>query len=309
MSQKLVSVIIPFYNRVSLLSEALKSVQQQTYENWEAILINDGSTGDISDIRTLVTQEPKFHLIEQENAGAAAARNAGIAQAKGYYVAFLDSDDLWEPDKLKKQIGYMEEQGYWVSHTSYIRFDDSGNRTQVNSGRLHGQLLPGLITNCPINTSSVVVEKKLLDEIPGPFRTQFQYGEDGCLYLSLAAKCEFGALTEYLTLTRVGETTATDDPAKVRQAIASILSYVKEDTYLSSYQKEIKELEQTICELERWQVQTSQGKRGFWGRFPRLFYLLRKSHQYLRDNGMRKTIRRVIGYLKGERGIWTTPKT
>src|SRR5882757_6850477 len=99
----LVSIVIPAYNRAHKLPEALKSIQAQSYSNWEVIVVDDGSKDDTAEVmRTLIAQDSRIHFIQQQtNKGAQAARNAGIHAAKGEWVAFLDSDDQWLPESLK----------------------------------------------------------------------------------------------------------------------------------------------------------------------------------------------------------------
>ncbi|MCM1231836.1 MAG: glycosyltransferase [Ruminococcus flavefaciens] len=249
MTEKLVSVIIPFYNRIPWCMEAIESVQKQTYSNWEIILINDGSEDDIEAIRAEAQADARIHLLEQENRGVAAARNAGIAAANGFYIALLDSDDLWDPQKLEKQISYMEAHGYRVTHTNYTLFDENGTIREVNTGALEGDILKKLIVSCPLCTPSAVVEKALIDNLHPPFEERFHYGEDGCFWISLAAQTKVGAVREPLTLIRHTETTSADDIEKVRIACVNILSYVLDDPYLSSFSQEILKLSKFIKRL------------------------------------------------------------
>jgi glycosyltransferase involved in cell wall biosynthesis len=116
MSNPLVSVIIPTYNTEKFIGEALNSVFSQSYRPIEVIVVDDGSTDNTEDIvknyqtsKTSKTNETNLIYIYQENGGRASARNTGIRAARGKYVAFLDSDDLWTPGKVKKQVGIMEE--------------------------------------------------------------------------------------------------------------------------------------------------------------------------------------------------------
>lgn len=250
MSEKLVSVIVPFYNRIPWCLEAIESVQRQTYSNWELILINDGSTEDISSISRLVRTDPRIQLIEQENRGVAAARNTGISAAKGYYIALLDSDDLWDPEKLEKQITYMEEKGYQVSHTSYTIFNSEGTVRKVNTGRMEGDVLRALIKSCPLCTPSAVFEKALADNIHPPFREEFQYGEDACFWISLAKQAKIGAVQEPLTFVRHTDTTASNSMEKVQIALMNIRSYVQSDPDLSGFQAEIRHLSKGLEEIE-----------------------------------------------------------
>lgn len=246
MAEKLVSVIVPFYNRISWCLEAIQSVQKQTYSNWELILIDDGSTDDISPIRTAVQADTRMRLLQQENRGVSAARNAGIAAADGFYIALLDSDDLWDPGKLEKQISYMEEYEYKVSHTCYALFNESGTTREIDTGALEGDILNTLMLKCEIHTSSTIAEKALVDNIYPPFQETFHYGEDACFWISLAAQAKVGAVREPLTFVRQCETRAANDINKVQIALTNILSYIQSDPHLSTYRKEIRKLSRFI---------------------------------------------------------------
>lgn len=111
LQQGLVSIIMPMYNAANYVTEAILSVQAQDYDNWELIVINDGSTDDGPEIvKRLAQTDPRIKLINKTNGGIASARNAGIKAAKGQYVAFLDSDDKWLEGKLTKQINLLKEK-------------------------------------------------------------------------------------------------------------------------------------------------------------------------------------------------------
>ena len=121
-----VSVVIPSYNSSSYIMDAVKSVLNQTYDNLEVIIADDASTDDTRAVIRKI-REPRVKLIERtENGGAAAARNSAIRAATGRYIAFLDSDDYWLPDKLSKQIGKMQEEAASCSCTSYIEKSQKG---------------------------------------------------------------------------------------------------------------------------------------------------------------------------------------
>lgn len=103
-----VSVIIPAWNRAGVIAETLESVRRQTFGDWECIVVDDGSTDDTPRVVAhFVQQDPRFRLIRQENSTAARARNRGAAEAQGEFLAFLDSDDLFEPDKLAWQVAAL----------------------------------------------------------------------------------------------------------------------------------------------------------------------------------------------------------
>lgn len=116
---ELVSIITPSYNTGAYIAETIKSVLAQTYTNWEMIIVDDCSTDD-TDAVVAGFNEPRIrYLKNQRNSGAAISRNYALREAKGKWIAFLDSDDLWLPDKLEKQIAYMKVHGYKFTFTDY----------------------------------------------------------------------------------------------------------------------------------------------------------------------------------------------
>lgn len=124
----LVSVIIPVYNSEKFIKETIKTVQNQTYKNYELIVVNDCSTDNSKKIiEEEIKKDNKIKLINlKENSGVAIARNTGIDNAKGKYIAFLDADDLWEKEKLEKQIEFMSKNEYEFTFTGYEFADENG---------------------------------------------------------------------------------------------------------------------------------------------------------------------------------------
>ncbi len=130
---ELVSVIMPNYNGEKFLAETTGSVLAQTYQNWELLITDDCSTdGSVAIASSYAEKDPRIKLFVQEkNSGAAEARNRSLREAKGKWVAFLDSDDVWLPEKLEKQIAFMEENGYKFSYTKYEHIDENSERMGV----------------------------------------------------------------------------------------------------------------------------------------------------------------------------------
>lgn len=126
MKTGLVSIITPCYNGEKYISQTIDSVLAQTYENWEMIIINDGSK-DHSDeiVRSYMEKDSRIIFLQQPNAGSAAARNNGIRSAKGQYIALLDADDLWEPEFLEEQIAFMKEKKAVCVCCSYRCIDEN----------------------------------------------------------------------------------------------------------------------------------------------------------------------------------------
>lgn len=128
-----VSIITPAYNLEKYIEETMESVRSQTFQDWELLLVEDRSTDEtLNVIRSCLerTGEERIRLIPLEkNGGAARARNHGMGLAEGRYVAFLDGDDLWEPQKLERQLAFMEERQATFSFTGYEFADEAGRRT------------------------------------------------------------------------------------------------------------------------------------------------------------------------------------
>lgn len=124
----LVSIITPLFNAEKYIAQTLESVQQQSYNNWEHIIVNDASKDASEEIVKIIAQkDPRVQLVSlPENKGAAYCRNHATELAKGNYIAFLDSDDLWHPEKLTKQIGFMQTNNCEVSYTSYLHINEAG---------------------------------------------------------------------------------------------------------------------------------------------------------------------------------------
>ena len=128
MSNSLVSIITPTYNCGQFIEETIKSVQAQTYADWEMIISDDCSTDDTREvIAPYLESDPRIkYICNEKNSGAAITRNNALKVAKGRWIAFLDSDDLWLPEKLERQVSFMEENGYAFSYHEYTEISESG---------------------------------------------------------------------------------------------------------------------------------------------------------------------------------------
>lgn len=207
MIQPLVSVVIPFFSGVSWLKEALTSVQNQTYKNIEVIVINDGSREQIED--TVNTYNINVTVYNKENGGPSSARNYGIDKSSGKYIAFLDSDDTWLPDKLTTQIKHMEINNYVWSQHSYEMFWENSNKTKkINTAIYSGNLERECYISLKIQTSCVVVLKSVLVEKNIRFPLYKRYGQDGDFYRQLAKYYPIGFVDGTLSRFRIRGTNA-----------------------------------------------------------------------------------------------------
>ena len=127
----LVSIIMPSYNTALYIEKTIQSVLDQTYPNWELIIVDDCSTDNTDEVLEKIKDTRIHYLKNEKNSGASVSRNKALRESKGQWIAFLDSDDLWMPNKLEKQIRFMEENGYAFSYTNYEEIDVNGNKTGV----------------------------------------------------------------------------------------------------------------------------------------------------------------------------------
>ncbi|MGG6293240.1 glycosyltransferase family 2 protein [Leptolyngbya sp. AN02str] len=198
-----VSVIIPAYNAMAYLPETVESVLHQTLQDFEILIVNDGSRDRIEEWATTLT-DPRIKLITQANAGVSVARNTGIAAAQGDYIAFLDADDLWEPTKLEKQAKRLDEQPeVGLVYTWTLLVTDKGEPTEVMvafdiEGDVWEKLLvQDMMSNC----SSAMVRRSCFDEV-GVFDPSFSYCADRDMWTRIASRYHFAAVKEPLTLYR-----------------------------------------------------------------------------------------------------------
>lgn len=132
MNNGLVSIIMPSYNTANYISESINSVINQSYKNWELIIVDDCSTDNTDEVIKDFLKDSRIkYLKNKENSGAAISRNKALKIAKGEWIAFLDSDDLWEDKKLEKQIKFMKENNYNFSYTKYKEIDERGNDLDI----------------------------------------------------------------------------------------------------------------------------------------------------------------------------------
>lgn len=198
----LVSVIMPSYNTGKFISETIKSVINQTYSNWELIIIDDCSTDSTDNIVSdfLIDNRIKYYKNEL-NAGAAESRNKALRLAKGKWIAFLDSDDLWYPQKLEKQIGFMEKNNYVFSYTNYSEISEDGTR---NGNFVTG---PSKITKCGFfnycwpGCLTVMYNSKVIGLIQ---IENIKKNNDYAMWLKICKKADCYLLNEELALYRRG---------------------------------------------------------------------------------------------------------
>jgi len=189
----LISVVLPTYNRCLLLERAVDSVLNQTFRNFELIVVDDGSTDDTPAL--LESYGDRLRVIRQPNSGVSAARNQGIRQAGGRLIALLDSDDYWLPQKLTRQVAFFEKDpGAVICQTEEIWMR---NGVRVNPKKRHrkfsGWIFEKCLPLCLISPSAVMLRKSLLDEV-GLFDESLPACEDYDLWLRITCKYPVGLM-------------------------------------------------------------------------------------------------------------------
>lgn len=184
-----VSIIMPAYNSEDFIIETIQSVIKQTYENWELLIIDDCSTDRTQEIIKDFAESDKrvkYHRLT-ENSGAATARNTAIDLAQGKYLAFLDSDDLWYPQKLDKQINFMEANGYDFTCTNYTKIDENSSFLDKTI-TAHKKLdYDGLLKECPGN-STVIYNADKIGKVRIP---KIRKRNDYVMWLKVLKNCDY----------------------------------------------------------------------------------------------------------------------
>lgn len=201
---KLVSIIMPAYNCADYIVESIRSVQSQTYRNWELIIADDKSTdGTVDIVRVMAEDDNRIRLLETDrNLGPAAARNRAMDVANGNYIAFLDSDDVWYPDKLQKQLDFMEANGYSFTYTAYEKINERSEKMGIVVSAPKSVNYPSMLyRGDPIGNLTVVYDATKLGKFYVP---DIKKRNDFALWLKIMHACERAyGLNEVLASYRV----------------------------------------------------------------------------------------------------------
>ena len=170
MNLPLISIITPSYNSAKFIAETIESVLAQTYTNWELLITDDCSTDNtVEIINKYVNQDSRIKLFcLGKNSGAATARNNSIEQAKGRFIAFLDSDDLWKPEKLEKQVDVMIKNNHAFTYTSYELINEDGTNANKVIKAVKSVNYEQYLKNTIIGCLTVVIDRELVGDFRMP---------------------------------------------------------------------------------------------------------------------------------------------
>ena len=198
----LVSIIMPSYNTASFIAESIRSVQSQTYENWELLIVDDCSTDDTDEVvKPYLSDERIKYFKNEKNSGAAVSRNRALTEAKGKWIAFLDSDDLWMPEKLSKQVEFMSEHGYHFSYTNYAEINSEGKRNGVFVTGPKRITKTGMFNYCWPGCLTVMYDAETVGLIQ---IADIKKNNDYAMWLKVCKKADCYLLNEELALYRRG---------------------------------------------------------------------------------------------------------
>ena len=190
MSAPLVSVIIPVYRGEQFVVQAVQSVLDQRYPNVEIIIVNDGSPDRSRDVLAPLLDRPNVRYVEQNNAGVAAARNAGLRLAKGEFIGLVDQDDLWYPDKLDLQVACLiRHEAVGLVHGDVIYINENGHplpRDPHFPDNVTGRCFARLFIGNPVMTCSALFRRSVIDQVGG-FDELIRFSDDYDLWLRIAA--------------------------------------------------------------------------------------------------------------------------
>jgi len=211
MSEPAVSVIIPAYNCAELLGEAIASVRAQTYEDYEVIVVDDGSADNTAEVaEKLAADWPKMRAIRAEHKGLAAARNRAVAEMKGQWIAMLDADDLWLPEKLRRCMDYLAEHpDLSIVYTPMAPITMGGEKIKGHSKPcLAGRLTEELFQSIFVHDPASVIHKRVI-EVCGGFDESLPVTVGHEFWLRVSTRFEFGLIDEPLALRRWSEQSLT----------------------------------------------------------------------------------------------------
>lgn len=307
-----VSVIIPFHNRIEWTKESIQSVLRQTYQDFEIIVVDDGS--DINYRNEIEKMDVRIIYLRQSNQGPSCARNTGMTYAQGELIAFLDSDDTFSENKLEFQVGVMRTNpSVLLSHTSFSLMDINGKKyDQINSGKFTDWVYPAILANCPIATPTVMIRKEVLQF--ARFEEHIHIAEDILFWSNIARKSMLIGIPEFLSQVRNHGGNALFDYDKQLNGLANLVQYgINADQDIQDGQRK------TLFAEIYWQFGFAYRKKrqyvkAFYYSFAALIYdLLSPNHMFFRQRALhligkllpvswRKAIKNFLSHLRLAKG-------
>lgn len=233
-----VSVIIPTYNRSGYLAQALRSVVNQSFQDWEAIVVDDGSTDSTADMVSSF-DDTRIRYLHQPNTGRSRARNLGITQAYGRYIAFLDDDDLYMPDKLAIETEYLDmHPRIGLVSGGAIVINESGQHIRQQAGWLFTPNLDVMscVKGCPLFPTIVMIRQEALKHLDGLFDESLDLAEDTDLFIRLALSgCEMAWQKRYIACYRLHQSGSQSDALRYQRTLLYVMDKVSSHPKLPDF--------------------------------------------------------------------------
>jgi len=243
-----ISIIVPAYNAEKTILKTISSIQKQSYSSFELIVIDDGSTDKTCELLSTVS-DPRLKVFSYKNGGLPVARNRGITHASGDYIAFIDADDLWTPDKLELQLAALQESSEAGAAYSWTAFIDEEEKLLYAGKPLffEGNIYPHLLVeNFICSGSNILVRRKFI-ETTGEFDPSLKSAEDWDYNIRLAAQCPFVVVPKYQILYRKSSQAMSSKVDVMEKAILTVterafciapteLQYLKKHSLAKTYQ-------------------------------------------------------------------------
>ena len=188
MSKDLVSIITPTYNCAKFIAATFESVLNQTYQNFEMIIVDDASKDNTEEVVKSFKDKRIKYIRLSKNSGPAVARNRAMEEARGKYMAFLDSDDLWKREKLEKQINFIKKNKYKIICSDYEQIDEEGNKLNKIIPCKKKVNYNGILLSCPVGNSTVFYDVSKLGKFKVP---NIRKRNDDALWLQILKKEEY----------------------------------------------------------------------------------------------------------------------
>lgn len=206
MNSPLVSVVIPAFNAKKWIAEAIDSVLAQTFEDYEIVVVDDGSTDATEQALGGLIRAKQIRFFRQQNSGVSAARNRGVDESRGELIAFLDADDLFHPEKLRKQVALFDQQpDLGFVYANFEKFADAGGELGVRDmGQFRGRVYPGILQewSALMALPTLMVPKQVFQALGG-FDESVSWGEDIDLYFRITREYAIDLVPEALCRVRV----------------------------------------------------------------------------------------------------------
>lgn len=219
----LVSIIVPFFNRIPLVIRCLNSVDQQSYPNIEVIVIDDASSEDSAAVEAMCKERSHWHYLRNlKNYGVSYSRNIGLDAATGSWISFLDSDDFWLKDKVACQVKSMQNKNLDASHTDYLRCHEGNYDSKykmVAVGRF-SYTFPWILFSCRIATPTLMLRAEFLSK--GRFDPSLNFMEDQVLWVTLAKKARIEGLRQNNVVVCTSQSSSANHLAKYQEGMAML---------------------------------------------------------------------------------------